>query len=104
LAYRETILSLLLAFRLRPRAALGLSYHLRWLVDALTTPSTKRERFNAYDYLSGEFTDDFLHAHADIGDQLLEEEGFQYRSAQYEMKKLALEGTSLLLIDCLKGK
>jgi hypothetical protein len=34
-------------------------------------------------------SDDFLHAQADASD---------------EMKKLALEGISLLFIDCLKGK
>ena len=34
----------------------------------------------------------------------LDEEGFQYRPTQNEMKKLALEGISLLFIDCLKGK
>ena len=55
-------------------------------------------------YLSGEFTDEFLHAHADAGDYLLDEEGFQYRPTQDDMKKLALEGQSLLFIDCLKGK
>jgi hypothetical protein len=54
--------------------------------------------------LSGEFTDDFLHAQADAGDYLLDEEGSQYRPTQDEMKKLALEGNSLLFIDCLKGK
>ena len=37
-------------------------------------------------------------------DFLLDEEGFQYRPTQDEMKKLALEGQSLLFIDCLKGK
>jgi hypothetical protein len=55
-------------------------------------------------YLSAEFTDDFLHAQADVGDHLLEEEGFQYRPTQDEMQILALEGTSLLFIDCLKRK
>ena len=55
-------------------------------------------------YLPGEFTDDFLHAQADAGDYLLDEEGFQYRPTQDEVKKLVLEGQSLLFIDCLKGK
>ena len=59
---------------------------------------------NEMNYPSGEFTDDFLHAQADVGDHLLGEEGFQYRPTQDEMKKLALEGQSLLLIDRLKGK
>jgi hypothetical protein len=54
--------------------------------------------------LSGEFTDDFLHAQANAGDYLLDAEGFQYRSTLDEIKKLALEGNSLLFIDCLKGK
>jgi hypothetical protein len=59
---------------------------------------------NEMNYLSGEFTDDFLHAQADVGDHFLHEEGFQYRPTQDEMKKLALEGQSLLFIDSLKGK
>lgn len=59
---------------------------------------------NENNYLPSEFTDDFLHAQADAGDYLLGEEDFQYRPTQDEMKKLALEGQSLLFIDCLKGK
>jgi hypothetical protein len=55
-------------------------------------------------YLSGEFTDEFLHTQADAGDYLLDQEGFQYRPTQDEMKRLALEGQSLLFIDRLKGK
>ena len=53
---------------------------------------------------SDELSDDFLHAQADVGECLLGEEGFQYRPTQDEMKQLALEGISLLFIDCLKGK
>jgi hypothetical protein len=53
---------------------------------------------------SSEFTDEFLHAQADIGDYHLDEEGFQYRPTQEEMNKLALEGQSLLFIDSLKRK
>jgi hypothetical protein len=53
-------------------------------------------------YLSGELTDDFLNAQADAGDYPLDEEGFQYRPTQDEMKKLALEGQSLLFLDCEK--
>jgi hypothetical protein len=59
---------------------------------------------NEINYLSGEFTDDFLHAQADAGDCLLDKEGFLYQLTQDEMKKLVLEGQSLLFIDCLKGK
>ena len=53
---------------------------------------------------SDRLTDDFLHAQADLGERVLDEEGFQYRTTQNEMKELALEGISLLFIDCLKGK
>jgi hypothetical protein len=53
---------------------------------------------------SDELTDDFLHAQADLGDCFLDEEGFQYRPTQDEMKKLVLEGISLLFIDCIRGK
>ena len=59
---------------------------------------------NESNYLLGEFTNEFLDAQADAGDYLLDEEGFQYRLTQDEMQKLALEGQSLLFIDCLKGK
>ncbi len=48
--------------------------------------------------------DEFLHAQADAGDHLLDEEGFQYWPTQNEMKMLALEGQSLLFVDSLKGK
>jgi hypothetical protein len=54
--------------------------------------------------LSREFTDGFLHKQADAGDHLLGQERFDYRPTQEEMKALALEGHSLLFIDCLKGK
>jgi hypothetical protein len=59
---------------------------------------------NEVNYPPGEFADEFLHAQADTGDYLLDEEGFQYRPTQDEMKRLALEGQSLLFIDCLRGK
>ena len=59
---------------------------------------------NEINYPSDELTDDFLHARANVGERLLDEEGFQYRPTQNEMQKLALEGISLLFIDCLKGK
>jgi hypothetical protein len=59
---------------------------------------------NEINYPSDELTDDFLHAQADAGDYLLDEEGFQYWRTQDEIQKLALEGLSLLFIDCLKGK
>ena len=59
---------------------------------------------NESNYLAGEFTDEFLHAQADAGDYLLDQQGFQYRLTQDEIKKLALEGHSLLFIDSLKGK
>jgi hypothetical protein len=59
---------------------------------------------NEMNYLSGEFTDEFLRAQADAGDYLLDQEGFQYRLTQEEMKRLALEGQALLFIDSLKRK
>ena len=59
---------------------------------------------NEINYPSDEVTDDFLHTQADVGEHLLHEKGLQYRPIQNEMKKLALEGISLLFIDCLKGK
>ena len=59
---------------------------------------------NESNYLSGEFTDEFLHAQADAGDCLLDEEGFQYRPTQEELKMLVLAGQALLFIDSLKRK
>ena len=59
---------------------------------------------NEMNYLSGEFTDEFLRAQADAGDYLLDEEGFQYRLTQDEIKRLVLEGQALLFIDSLKRK
>jgi hypothetical protein len=59
---------------------------------------------NEMNYQFGEFTDEFLHAQADAGDYLLDEEGFYYRPTQAEMKRLAREGGSLLFIDRIKGK
>jgi hypothetical protein len=59
---------------------------------------------NEMNYPAGEFTDEFLHAQADAGDYLLDEEGFQYRPTLDEMKMLVLEGQALLFIDSLKRK
>jgi hypothetical protein len=59
---------------------------------------------NENNNLSHEFTDGFLHTRADAVDHLLSQECFEYRPTQEEMKALALEGISLLFIDCLKGK
>jgi hypothetical protein len=50
------------------------------------------------------FTDELVHTKAGAGDQVLNEESCEYRPTQEEMKTLALEGVSLLFIDCLKGK
>jgi hypothetical protein len=76
-----------------------------WHVTCLTSPWIKQEQqMDEMNYLSGEFTDEFLHTQADAGDYLLDQEGFQYRPTQEEMKRLALEGQSLLFIDRLKGK
>jgi hypothetical protein len=61
-------------------------------------------QMNERNYQSGEFSDEFLHAQADAGDYLLDEEGFQYRPTQEEMKMLVLAGQALLFIDSLKGK
>jgi hypothetical protein len=44
---------------------------------------------NKINHPSGELTDQFLHAQADAGDRLLEDEGFHYCPTPDEMKKLA---------------
>jgi hypothetical protein len=59
---------------------------------------------NEISNLPDEFTDEFLHTQADAGDHLLDQESFEYRPTQKEMKALVLEGVSILFIDCLKGK
>jgi hypothetical protein len=62
------------------------------------------KQINEIDYLSGEFTDEFLHAQADAGDYLLDEEGFQYRPTEDEIRRPLLEGQALLFRDGLNGK
>ena len=59
---------------------------------------------NQINILSSEFTDEFLHTQADAGDYFLDQESFEDRPTQEEMKALVLEGVSLLFIECLKGK
>ena len=62
------------------------------------------DQMNEINNLSSEFTDEFLHTQAAAGDHFLDQESFEYRPTQEEMKTLVLEGVSLLFIDCLKGK
>lgn len=40
------------------------------------------------DYLSGEFTDEDLHAQADNGDRMLDAEAFDYRLTQEDIEVL----------------
>jgi hypothetical protein len=53
---------------------------------------------------SSEFSDEFLHTRPGASEHLLGKESFEYHPTQEEMQALALEGVSLLFIDCLKGK
>jgi hypothetical protein len=53
---------------------------------------------------SSERSDEVLHTRTGASDYLLGKESFEHRLAQEEMNALALEGVSLLFIDCLKGK
>lgn len=59
---------------------------------------------NEMDYLSGEFTDDYLRAQADAGDRMLDAEAFHYRLTQQEIETLVRAGHTLLFIDALKRK
>ena len=59
---------------------------------------------NETNNLLSEFSDEFLQTQADAGDHFLSQESSEYRPTHEEMKALALEGVSLLFIDCLKGK
>jgi hypothetical protein len=43
---------------------------------------------NAINYPSDKLTDDFLHAHADLGDRVLDEEAFQYRPTNPQKNKM----------------
>ena len=61
-------------------------------------------QMNEMNNRSREFTDEFPRTRADARDHLLGQESFEYRPTQEEMLALALEGVSLLFIDCLKGK
>ena len=59
---------------------------------------------NESDYLGDEPADEFLQAQADAGDYFLEEEAFEYRLTQHEMKMLARQGRALLFIDSFRKK
>ena len=59
---------------------------------------------NETNNLSSGFSDEFLHPHPDASDHFVGKESLEYHLTQEEMKALALEGVSLLFIDCLKGK
>jgi len=86
--------------------------HKQWIMEgwhamclrSLFIKQEPNKQMNESNYPSGEFTDEFLHAQADAGDYLLDEEGFQYRPTQDEMKMLVLAGQALLFIDNLKGR
>jgi hypothetical protein len=54
------------------------------------------------DDLSSELRDEFLHAQADAGDYLLEEEAFYYRPTLEELQLLVLQGQGLLFLDAFK--
>jgi hypothetical protein len=56
------------------------------------------------DYLSGELTDQVLHAQADTGDRILDAEAFEYRLTQQEIEKLVRSGEILIFIDWLQSK
>ena len=78
-----------------------------WNATCSGSPLVEQEankQMNESDYLSAEFTDEFLHALADVGDNLLDEEGFHYRPTQDEIKMLVLTGQALLFMDSLRGK
>jgi hypothetical protein len=62
------------------------------------------QAMNEMDNLSSEFSDEFLRPQTDADNHFLNQESFEYRPTREEMKALALEGVSLLFIDCLKGK
>jgi hypothetical protein len=65
--------------------------------------STTNE-MNEINDLSSGFSNEFLHTQPDASDHFLGKESLGYHPTQEEMKALALEGVSLLFIDCLKGK
>ena len=59
---------------------------------------------NETDNQSNGFGEEFLNAQPDASGRFLGKESLEYHATQEEMKALALEGVSLLFIDCLKGK
>ena len=59
----------------------------------------RRNKMNEAEYYAAEITDEYLHAQADAGDYHLDEQGFQYRLAQDELKALAAEGETVTNID-----
>jgi hypothetical protein len=87
------------------------SYYLRQKIQQLRQGIADRSNIDLYyqamnemDNLSSEFSDEFLRPQTDADHYFLNQESFEYRPTQEEMKALALEGVSLLFIDCLKGK
>jgi hypothetical protein len=53
---------------------------------------------------SSELSGELPHGQSEDGDRFLGEGSSEYQPTQEEMETLALEGVSLLFIDCLKGK
>jgi hypothetical protein len=59
---------------------------------------------NEINYPSDELTDDFLHAQADAGEHLLDEEGFPVSANPGRDAEACTRRAIAALIDCLKGK
>jgi hypothetical protein len=59
---------------------------------------------NETNNLPSGFSDECLGPQPDPSGHFLGKESLEYHPTQEEMMALALEGVSLLFIDCLKGK
>ena len=70
----------------------------------VTSEIIAKHRYRPQGLIESKTEAEFLRTQADADDQLLDQQSFEYRPTQEEMKALVLEGVSLLFIDCLKGK
>ena len=70
----------------------------------VTSEIIGKDRYRPRGLIESKTEAGLLHTQAGAGDQVPDQESFEYRPTQEEMKALALEGVSLLFIDCLKGK
>jgi len=56
------------------------------------------------EYFASEFTDEFLHAQADAGENCLEENGYNCMPTQEEIREMVAEGNEIIKAEWLKSR